>query len=229
MSDLPPRRAGCSRGRARLRAVSALRRDPLQHDAPSAGLGALSAGTTMPRRSPAVPQAAMLTHFTRASGGRSALDNLVAILRDGVIRGSLRMIRGRSPVVSLFDAPLTELGHLLSPRNRRRYQPFGIAFDKRYAFRCGARPVIYLPWSEARQILPPADHWRVVSIDLDAAAPVDWSYEREWRVAGDLRLPRNLAAGGGAVALVDRWRDVDEVFDLFDGKPPCAGVLPISE
>ena len=34
-----------------------------------------------------MPSAAMLTHFTRAGKTSSALDNLVAILRDGVIRG----------------------------------------------------------------------------------------------------------------------------------------------
>ena len=51
--------------------------------------------------------AAMLTHFTRASRAGDALDNLVEILRGGVIRGASRMVRGKSPAVCLFDAPLS--------------------------------------------------------------------------------------------------------------------------
>ena len=30
-------------------------------------------------------------------------------------------------------------------------------------------------------------------------------------------------------ALVENWRDVEEIYDRFDGKPPCAGVIPIGE
>ena len=93
-----------------------------------------------------MPPGAMLTHFTRAAKTKSALDNLVAILRDGVIRGSARMMRGRRAAVCLFELPIGELRIVLDRRNRRRYEPFGIAIEKRYAFRMGARPVIYLPW-----------------------------------------------------------------------------------
>ena len=38
--------------------------------------------------------------------------------------------------------PVRDLHALLDRRNRRRYEPFGIAIEKRYAFRAGARPVI---------------------------------------------------------------------------------------
>ena len=42
-------------------------------------------------------------------------------------------------------------------------------------------------------------------------------------LSGDLPIePREV------VALVDSWRDVDEVFFRFDGHPPCAGVIPVS-
>ena len=54
--------------------------------------------------------------------------------------------------------------------------------------------------------------------------PIDWSFEREWRVAGDLPLP-----DAEAVALVESWRDADDLYDRFDGKPPCAGVIPIKD
>jgi hypothetical protein len=170
----------------------------------------------MTRGGAVLPSGAMLTHFTRASRHSGALDNLVAILREGTLRGSSRMVRNKSSVVCLFDAPLSELGKALDPRNRRRYQPFGIALDKRYAFRMGARPVIYLPWNEARRILPAQELWRVVSLEMDRTPAIDWSFEREWRIAGDL-------------ALVESWRDADAVFEHFDGRPPCAGVIPLRD
>lgn len=171
-----------------------------------------------------MPGAAMLTHFTRAGKTESALDNLVAILRDGVIRGSRRMVREGRAVVCMFDVPIRDLRLILDRRNRRRYEPFGIAIEKRYAFRMGARPAVYMPWREAESLLPAGERWRVVALELERDKPIDWSYEREWRLAGDLDLQ-----GGRAVALVETWRDADEIYDRFQGQPPCAGVIPLRE
>ncbi len=171
-----------------------------------------------------LPSAPTLTHFTRASARASALDNLLTILAEGRIRGATRMVRGGRKAVCLFDAEPAELAALLSRRNRRRYQPFGIAIDKRYAFGKGARPVIYMPFREAEAILKPEEIWRVVSIELDRTPPVDWTFEREWRLLGDLPLVPELS-----VALVETWRDAEEIFSHFSGRPPCAGVLPLSE
>jgi hypothetical protein len=178
----------------------------------------------MVRAAPQLPSAAMLTHFTRRSAGVDAMDNLVAILRTGIIRGSSRMVRTKRAVVCLFDAPLSELNRLLVRNNRRRYEPFGIAIDKRYAFAMGARPVIYMPWPEACQMLDEQELWRVVTIDFDQTPPLDWTCERAWRVAEQLKLP-----GQGAVALVATWRDVDDLYDRFGGAPPCAGIIPLSD
>jgi hypothetical protein len=82
----------------------------------------MSGGVAEVRDLPAIP---MLTHFTRTAGTRSAIDNLDSILRDGMIRGATRLIRGKRPVVCLFDATIGELGRLLVRSNRRRYEPFG--------------------------------------------------------------------------------------------------------
>lgn len=176
----------------------------------------------MKPRDLALPSAPMLTHFTRASKSGSALDNLLAIIEQGVVKGAGRMIRERHAVVSLFDAPFAELHPLLDRRNRRRYEPFGIAIDKRYAFKHGARPVIYLPLREAQEILAPNELWRVVTVEMNRTPAVDWTHEREWRLAGDLVLePRCFSA------LVASWRDADAIFEHFDGHPPCAGVIPL--
>jgi len=134
------------------------------------------------------------------------------------------MIIGKRPTVCLFDAPIAELRRLLTRANRRRYQPFGIALDKSYAFACGARPVIYMPLTEARRMLAEEELWRVVALDPGHNPPIDWTFEREWRVRDQLALPPR-----GAVALVETWRDVDEIYDRFDGTPPCAGVVPLED
>ncbi|HTR63900.1 MAG TPA: hypothetical protein VMH37_19465 [Candidatus Binataceae bacterium] len=168
--------------------------------------------------------AMVLTHFTRAARTSSAMDNLVSILTAQVVRGGRRMVRGGKAAVCMFDIALPALSTVLTRENRRRYEPFGIAVDKRYAFRMGARPAIYLPWREAREAIAPAEHWRVVSIEMDRHPPVDWTYEREWRLQGDLPLQPKLC-----VALVESWRDADEIYDRFDGHPPCAGVIPLRE
>jgi hypothetical protein len=177
-----------------------------------------------PTRRGAHPRAVggMLTHFTRASHPSAAIDNLVGILTAGVIRASTRMIRTRRPVVCFFDAPFEHLARVLDRTSRRRYEPFGIAVNKRYAFELGARPVIYLPWLEAVALLPRAELWRVVSLDMERQPAIDWTFEREWRMAGDLGL-----AAAETVVLVEDWRDADEIYERFDGHPPCAGVLPL--
>jgi len=113
----------------------------------------------MKRESVKLPSAPTLAHFTRAAGKSSALDNLARILAGGLVRGSSRMLLGGQRGVCLFDAPADELAHLLTRENRRRYEPFGVAVDKRYAFSQGARPVIYMPTAEAADIL---DDWNNV-------------------------------------------------------------------
>ncbi|MBV8053920.1 MAG: hypothetical protein JOZ29_10780 [Deltaproteobacteria bacterium] len=178
----------------------------------------------MARAALQLPSAAMLTHFTRRSASGDAMDNLAAILRTGIIRGSTRMVRTKRVVVCLFDAPLSELNRLLVRNNRRRYEPFGIAMDKRYAFAMGARPVIYMPWPEASKMLDEQELWRVVAIDLGQTPPLDWTFEREWRIAEQLKLPSE-----GAVALVETWRDVDDLYERFEGAPPCAGIIPLRD
>src|SRR5579863_10221410 len=137
--------------------------------------------------------AAVLTHFTRTSRSGDALDNLVTILRNGSIAGSTRMVPGKQRAVCLFDVPIAELSRLLTRANRRRYQPFGAALDKRYAFAMGARPVIYIPLAAARAILAGDELWRVVAIDLRRTPSVEWTFEREWRMRGELQLPASGA------------------------------------
>ncbi len=87
----------------------------------------------------------------------------------------------------------------------------------------GARPVIYSPWCEAGKIAaPPEERWRVVTIEMERTPPLDWTHEREWRVASDLPLEARYFS-----ALVASWHDADAIFEPFDRHPPCAGVIPL--
>jgi hypothetical protein len=176
------------------------------------------------RRRRIVPSTPMLAHFTRAESKASAMDNLVRILESCAISGSSRLVPGKQRAVCMFDVPIPDLYRVLVKSSRRRYEPFGVAVDKRYAFAQGARPVIYLPLAEAAEIVRPEELWRVVSLDFARTPPIDWSFEREWRMRGDLPLQPKLT-----VALVNTWADAEEIYDRFGGDPPCAGVIPLRE
>jgi hypothetical protein len=54
-------------------------------------------------------------------------------------------------------------------------------FDKKWIFEKGGRPVIYEPESEFRE-LPDSHKWRHVRYEPNAARPIDFTWEREWRI-----------------------------------------------
>src|SRR5438128_8966033 len=212
MSDRRPRRAACS-------LVSAISRQAWIIASHKCGAERTSRPRPVVRTTaPEIGGGGLLTHFTRASHAGDALDNLVEILRDGVVKGSGRMILGKRPTVCLFDAPIAELRRLLTRANRHRYQPFGVAIDKRYAFARGVRPVIYMPLVEARRMLAEEELWRVVALDPSRNPPIDWTFEREWRVRDQLGFPARAA-----VAFVENCRDVDDIPDPFHAATPWPG------
>lgn len=62
-------------------------------------------------------------------------------------------------------------------------------FTKPYIYKKGGRPVIYDKTVEAKKYLPRDQWWRIVNYDLsDENNIIDWTHEREWRVAGDLEF-----------------------------------------
>lgn len=66
------------------------------------------------------------------------------------------------------------------------YRGFGIRLNRGELYKMGGRPVIYGEKDKLMEMLPPDQHWRIVRMDLDDKdAIVDWTYEREWRIAGD--------------------------------------------
>ncbi len=140
-----------------------------------------------------------LLHFSRRSGSRTGLDVLESILRDGYLRGSMRLVKGSEPAVSLMEAPLPALKVILAKANWVRYEPYGLALQRSYVYSRGGRPVLYMSnREEAEYRIPDSQRWRVVRLEYTKQAEdthrelkvlADWTHEREWRCPGDLKLP----------------------------------------
>jgi hypothetical protein len=126
-----------------------------------------------------------LVHFT---GPRDNWDEAFArlqlILGERTIRGGNDKIRSGDHCVCFTEAPLNSLpGGLVNPTNFSRYAPFGLLFTKKWIFENGGRPVIYQPESEFSE-LPESHKWRHMRYEPNAAQPIDFTWEREWRIKG---------------------------------------------
>ncbi|MDR3557460.1 MAG: hypothetical protein P4L55_22105 [Syntrophobacteraceae bacterium] len=157
-----------------------------------------------------VSQGDYLFHYTRACGGpwpgetyrqyllglletpslrgRSALDVLVRIAREGLLRAGCRMIRGGTPVVCWSSLPPHELFLIRKWRQgfaRWTVEPYGVAVRRDVLRSLGAKPAVYGS-EQVYSVLPDSEKYRfqVSSSGLSAA----WRHEREWRIAEDLAL-----------------------------------------
>jgi hypothetical protein len=131
-----------------------------------------------------------------------ATKNLIKILHEGEIKGSTTekgFIKGSIPAVCFQDVPIYGLvqnvEHELqrrrnNPNERYRYCGVGMAFNKRYIFERGGRPVIYEQTKIAEEILPEKEYWRIVNLDIGMGKEhlIDWTHEREWRLPNKLEF-----------------------------------------
>lgn len=156
-----------------------------------------------------VDTTALVTHLTREAtvDGKnlSAVEVLLKILNERCIKGSTTSsgyIVGSRRAVCFQEAPLLGLAQNVRYEKQHapgdalpRYRGVGISFPKPYAFSKGARPVFYEKTEDAKSILPPDEHWRIVNFDLsDTKSFVDWTHEREWRAPGDFTFELKQAA-----------------------------------
>jgi hypothetical protein len=151
---------------------------------------------------------AVLSHLTKPKGrvettdehlvNELATENLLAILKGGILRGSTRaggFIVGDRPAVCFYDAPLLALAQNVrydvdaylnaDGKAKLRHCGAGLTFVKSSIYGSGGRPVIYDETETAKQFLPADLHWRIVGYNPLRDPPVDWTHEREWRVPGD--------------------------------------------
>lgn len=142
-----------------------------------------------------------LIHLTRENSTQSVVNVLYNILKDKKIKGSTTgsgFIIGSEKAVCFQDAPLYsicqntffEQKKMEQDKNYKlRYRALGLLFDKQYAYKKGARPVIYEKTEIAKTFLPSSEHWRIVNFNLENdSSIIDWTHEREWRVKGDFEF-----------------------------------------
>jgi hypothetical protein len=151
-----------------------------------------------------------LVHFTSGESEEEAFQRLRNIMEERRILGTSEKIRGGYKCVCFTEAPLTILpGGLVNPDAYSRYRPFGIMVEKRWLFEKGGRPVIYQT-DEDFNILPEEIRWRHVRYEPNRDPPIDFTWEREWRIKCEfLTIAPSYA---GIVVLDEHWaqRMIDE-------------------
>lgn len=124
---------------------------------------------------------------TTPDAAHTAFDTLRRILREQLIRGSHRLTRGSTPVVSFTDCMPEELAMLPRWRTglvRTWFEPYGIAIRRERLLRLGVERVVYGDESVYGAMAPEKKHL----FQFFKPSGKDWSAEREWRLKGNLRL-----------------------------------------
>jgi hypothetical protein len=158
-----------------------------------------------------------------AGFSHSALHALGRIIGSGVIYGGSGGIRGGRRAVSFTaDDPYESLGRMFWRSRRQRYtfEPYGIAFDRAWLESIGARPVIYGA-DEDYDEMDESDQPFFQSSGRDNR----WEGEREWRIAGDLRLS---GAPPGSIRIIVPARADEERLREYVGIIPVE-VIVLSE
>lgn len=138
-----------------------------------------------------------LTKNTIKDDDYSAFDNLVSILKNGCIWGSGNegYVKGKNKATCFMDIPFISLKYIINEENsdpdNPRYEPYGIFINKKFAYRKGCRPVLYLSNKEVIALKIPDDElWRVVRFEVVNGKWISWIHEREWRYNGEeFKLP----------------------------------------
>ncbi len=120
-----------------------------------------------------------LIHWIKGDSYEDSFNILRKIVFEHQILGGNGQIRGGFKCVCFTEAPTNSFHALTS-----RYQPFGICVSKRWVFEKGGRPVIYQPDSEYND-LGESYQWRHVRYEPNGEPPVDFLWEREWRLQVD--------------------------------------------
>lgn len=210
--------------------------------------------SSAPSSASAPPEGEFLLHWTRACGEhwpdqteqefldellsgeiapRSAIDVLQRIVTTERLLGTGVAIRGGHSMVCFTALSFHELIRQRTYRSHRQRwdaEPYGLAIARSWLVDRGARPVYYgddSTWSQ----LAPSDrpYFQLARSRSAAAQPIDWTSEREWRIASPLDLstlrsdeawiwvPDELSAA--SIRRVSRW---PVVVANWDDSPPIA-------
>lgn len=126
-----------------------------------------------------------LIHFTKNTEETDAFSNLKSILYSGIIYGTSTLIKGGYNCVCFSETPINCISNgLVNNDCYSKYSPFGIMVDKDWLFSLGGRHVIYETESEY-SFLVEENRWRHMTYDLLHIPPIDFTWEREWRIKTD--------------------------------------------
>ncbi len=129
-----------------------------------------------------------LIHWIRGASDDEAFDTMRRIVLEQRLLGGTGHIKGEYTCVCFTEAPQGTFHKVVG-----RYRPFGIRVSKRWAYAQSGRPVVYQTDAEFHQ-LPESHKWRHVRYEPNAEPPIDFSWEREWRIQADeLYLPPGQA------------------------------------
>ena len=142
-----------------------------------------------------------LYHLTRDNDEYDYMEVLIKILNERKLIGSTTasgFIVGDDRAVCFQDTTAYGLAqnsfheHKLRRKSKSmkvRYLSIGLAFNKKYIYDKGGRPVIYEDTEVAKNMLPKDERLRIVNFNLgDSNKIIDWTHEREWRVKGDFEF-----------------------------------------
>lgn len=136
---------------------------------------------------------ARVTHLTgRNMDDEGAFQTLWKILTEKKLIGSGNdgFIIGDKQAVCFQEVPLMAMAENLWFGERLgtppKYRAFGLRVNRGSLYLKGGRPVLYGERDRLMHQIPPDEHWRIVSMDLNKPKEiVDWTHEREWRYPGD--------------------------------------------
>ncbi len=127
--------------------------------------------------------------FLASRREHNEISALCRILALGRILGSHGLTRDSRDVVCFSNLPLDEMldRRVFRPHlGRWDFEPYGIAVDREFLKRLGARPVVYGDESAWEQ-LSDADQ-AFFQLEHSRSSQIDWTLEQEWRLVGDLKL-----------------------------------------
>jgi len=114
-----------------------------------------------------------------------------------------QMIKSKNPYICLTEAPATSMVKMLDyfNKNNGRFSKYCIGFDRNLLInRKGARPVIYGDSNEYAAIQKTGLEWRFVEFDLNK--PIDFTWQREWRIKGNCFDFSDLTDINGSIILI---------------------------
>ncbi|MFN2424711.1 MAG: hypothetical protein ABR572_13155 [Cryomorphaceae bacterium] len=123
-----------------------------------------------------------LIHFTKDTEHSSAYHNFMSIIEKKRIYGNSSKVKGGYKCVSFTEAPCTQNKTMLvNSSNHSLYSGFGFMTTKQHISQLQGAPVIYQS-EDMFYELPENLRWKHVTFDLSRKPPIDFTWEREWRV-----------------------------------------------